>query len=132
MELSKYCRIIRAYKVMIVILSLSALATSTALTYVLPERFQASSIVLVRPHEKLNVSQNMAGKEILDFPVSQLAPIDAPSKTYIEVIKSRAVVEKIVRTLGLDAKKRVPTDNYYRELWYRVKEALLDYLERTE
>lgn len=132
MELAKYWRIIRAYKVMIVLLSFSALATSTALTYVLPERYQASSIVLVRPHEKLKFAQNMAGKEILDFPVSQLAPIDAPSKTYIEVIKSRAVVEKIVRTLGLDTKKRVPSDNYYRELWYRVKEVLLDYLERTE
>jgi uncharacterized protein involved in exopolysaccharide biosynthesis len=132
MDFPKYWRIILAYKVMVLLLVVSAVLTATALTYALPEKYRSTSIVLVRPNEKLKLAQNNAGKEILDFPVSQLAPIDAPSKTYIEVIRSRTVVEKIVRTLGLDTKKRMPSDNYYRELWYQFKDVLLDYLERAQ
>lgn len=132
MDFPKYWRIILAYKVMILLLVGSSVLTATALTYALPEKYRSTSIVLVRPNEKLKLAQNSAGKEILDFPVSQLAPIDAPSKTYIEVIKSQTVVEKIVRTLGLDTKKRMPSENYYRELWYQFKELLLDYLEQAQ
>ena len=114
---------------MILILSVSSLVTALGLTYLLPEKYRANSVVLVRPQEKIHVSESAAGKEILDFPVTQLAPIDAPSKTYIEVIQSRAVVEQIVHALSLDTRKRVPKENYYLELLAQMKEKAIDYVE---
>ena len=99
MDLSKYWRIILAYRRMILILSISSCVTALGLTYVLPEKYSSTSVVLVRPQEKIKFAQAGSGKEILDYPVSQLSPIDAPSKTYIAVIQSRAVVEKIVHAL---------------------------------
>ena len=122
MEFLKYWRIIFAFRGMIILLSLSALITAVLLTYVLPEKYDATAFILLRPQEKIKLAPNRAGKEILDFPVSQVAPIDAPSKTYIEVIKSRAVVGEVVRVLGLDKKQRKPSENYYKELWERFKE----------
>jgi uncharacterized protein involved in exopolysaccharide biosynthesis len=131
-DLQKYWRIILAHRAMIVILSLSSLTVSILLTYVLPEKYRATSVVLVRPQEKLKLAQNTAAKEILDYPVSQLAPIDAPSKTYIAVIQSRAVVEKIVMALHLHMKPRVPSHDYYKELWLQFKDQVKDLLEWTE
>jgi hypothetical protein len=61
--------------------------------------------------------------------VSQLAPIDAPSKTYIAVIQSRAVVEQIVLALGLHSKKRLPDENYYKEFLLQFKDSVMDSIE---
>jgi uncharacterized protein involved in exopolysaccharide biosynthesis len=65
----------------------------------------STALVLVRPAEELKFNSNAAdGKEILGFPVGRSGPIDAPSKTYMEVIKSHAVAVKIVEALRLDVK----------------------------
>lgn len=116
---------------MILILSVSSFVTALGLTYVLPEKYKSTAVVLVRPQEKIKFAQSGSGKEILDYPVSQLSPIDAPSKTYIAVIESRAVVEKIVLALNLHNKKRPTSANYYKELWLQFKDAVKDALEWT-
>lgn len=123
MEFVKYWRILLAYRRMIILLSVSTVVTTVLLTFVLPEKYKATAIVLVRPQEKIKVAPSNAGKELLDYPVSQSSPIDAPSKTYIEVIKSRAVVERIVRALDLDREKGRPQGlSPYQDLWWRLKE----------
>lgn len=132
MDLPKYWRIILAYRAMITLLCLSSLVMAVLLTYILPEKYRSTSVVLVRPQEKIKFAQNGTPKEVLDYPVSQLAPIDAPSKTYIAVIQSRAVVEKIVLALDLQNKKRLPSANYYKELWLQFKDDVKDGLEWTE
>ncbi|WP_447980614.1 GumC family protein [Candidatus Nitrospira bockiana] len=118
----KYRRILLAYRWMLLSLSLSSLVGAVALTYVLPEKYDATAVVLVRPHEQIRTVNSRGEKEILDYPVSQLAPIDAPSKTYIKVITSRALVEEVVRTLQLDKKTRLPSANPWKELWEQFKE----------
>jgi uncharacterized protein involved in exopolysaccharide biosynthesis len=62
--------------------------------------------VIVRPGEKIRFSPTQ-GKEVLDFPVSRAAPIDAPTKTYMEVLQSEAVAGRIVAAVGLDAPPQI-------------------------
>lgn len=131
MEATKYWRVILAYRGMIILLCLSALATSVLIAYLLPEKYQSTALLLVRPQERINFAPNRTGKEVLDFPVSLTGPIDAPSKTYIEVVKSQALAEKVVRKLNLDKKKRIPKEGYFNEMWARSKEYTKDLLIDT-
>lgn len=117
MEFYRLWRILLGYKVPIIILTLTATVVAVALTYALPAVYEASSLVIVRPEEKIKLSPNRGeGKEILDFPVSQAAPIDAPSKTYMEVIQSEAVAQRIVRALNLDAEDTISNASTF-ERW---------------
>ncbi len=132
MDMLKYLRIVLAHRLMILLLSIAAMLAALGLTYVLPEKYQSSAVLLVRPQEKIKFGQDSSGKEILDYPVSQLAPIDAPSKTYIAVIQSRAVIEKIVLALGLHEKRRAPDQNEWKERLLQFKDATLEGLEWSE
>jgi uncharacterized protein involved in exopolysaccharide biosynthesis len=131
MDFERSWRVIVAFRWPIVLLTLAAFVSATALSYVLPEKYQGTALILVRPQQRISLTPNAAGKELLDYPVSQLAPIDAPSKTYIEVIKSRRIAEEIVRGLGLDKKTRPPSDSYLKEMWNRTKEWAKDAIIAT-
>ena len=103
MELHRLWRVIVGSRVLITVLTITSGFAALALTYALPSVYQASSLVIVRPEEKLRLTPNQGqGKEVLDFPVSQATPIDAPSKTYLEVLQSEAVAARIVTALHLD------------------------------
>jgi uncharacterized protein involved in exopolysaccharide biosynthesis len=115
MEFYRLYRIILGYRVMIAVITVTATLAAIAVTYVLPSTYEASSLVIVRPEEKLRLGSNQGqGKEVLDFPVSQAAPIDAPSKTYIEVLQSEAVAARIVTALHLDAEPSISTSGLAR------------------
>ncbi len=115
MEFYRLWRIILGYRVMISIITVTGTLSAIAATYVLPSSYEASSLVIVRPEEKLRLSPNQGrGKEVLDFPVSHAAPIDAPSKTYIEVLQSEAVAGRIVTALHLDAEPTITTSGLAR------------------
>jgi len=106
MEFYRIWRILVAHKWVLIWLPIIATCVGLGLTYVLPQEYESTALVLVRPDEALKFNSNGGDKkEILDFPLSQSAPIDAPSKTYMEVIKSPAVAVKIVDVLQLYIKK---------------------------
>lgn len=121
MEWHKFGRVILAYRWLIIVLSVSSLISVVLVTYLLPEKYEATTVILVRPHDQMRLSTK-EDKELLNYPLSQTAPIDAPSKTYIKVIKSRTLIEEVVRVLHLDQKKRIPSDNTLKELWEEFKE----------
>jgi len=127
----KSWRVVLAHKWMITLLVISSVAASVLMTYVVDQEYVSTALVLIRPHERIKLDMNRPGKEVLNYPVSQLAPIDAPSRTYIEVIKSRALAEKVVVTLGLDKKTRTPSDVYWRERWERAKEQMKEFAGDT-
>jgi uncharacterized protein involved in exopolysaccharide biosynthesis len=129
LDLRRYWRVVRAYQMPILVITLSAMLSAILLTYVLPEKYEATAVVLVRPSHELTLRPETQQKEVLDFPVSQQAPIDAASKTYIEVIKTRAVTEQIVRALGLHTKVRPTEAQYWKELLFQAKDALKDALD---
>ena len=69
-----------------------------------PERYDASALVLVRPHDPIKIEEGSSSKELLDFPVAQTPVVETASKTYIQIIQSPALIGEVVRKLGLDHK----------------------------
>jgi len=107
---------------MFVWLGLSALIASTGIVSLLENQYLATVLVVVKPNEPLRLDQNRAGKETMGYPVSQVAPVDTPSRTYIEMIKSRLLAERVVRVLGLETTKRPAPASSIKAVIERVKE----------
>jgi uncharacterized protein involved in exopolysaccharide biosynthesis len=104
MEFYRIWRILVGHKRVLIWLPVVATCVGLGLAFILPEQYVSTALVLVRPGEEIKFNSNADDKEILDYPVGRSAPIDAPSKTYMEVIKSPAVAVKIVEALHLDVK----------------------------
>lgn len=71
----------------------------------IPERYEASAVVLVRPHAPVKIEPNASGKEFLGFPVAQTPVVESASKTYIQIIQSPALIAEVVHKLNLDKKR---------------------------
>ena len=121
MEFYRIWRILVGHKRVLIWLPIVATCVGLGLAFVLPEQYVSTALVLVRPAEELKFNSN-ADKEILDFPVGRSAPIDAPSKTYMEVIKSHAVAVKIVEALHLDVKVPKEGETPFESFKDEVKE----------
>jgi uncharacterized protein involved in exopolysaccharide biosynthesis len=67
----------------------------------IPEQYEVSALVLVRPNEPVKITAS-TGKEYMDFPVGQTPVVESASKTYIRIIASPALVSQVVRELELD------------------------------
>src|SRR5262245_45760124 len=102
MELLEFLRLLRRHRITIALMCASAALTALALTYVLTERYAASALVLVRPQEEMRLVGTGSDKQTFDFPLPQVVPFEAMTRTFGEVIRSTAVVEPVVRKLGLD------------------------------
>jgi uncharacterized protein involved in exopolysaccharide biosynthesis len=123
MEFYRLWRILVGHKRVLIWLPLVATGVGLGLAFVLPEQYVSTALVLVRPAEELKFNPSSADdKEVLDFPVGRSAPIDAPSKTYMEVIKSPAVAEKIVEALHLDVKVPKKGETRFEVFKDRVKD----------
>ena len=129
MDVERILRSIRRRQGAIALLCLSAVISVVALTYVVEERYAASALVLVRPREEIRVEGGMGRKNIFDFPLGANSPYEAPTKTFTEILKSRAVAEAIVRNLRLDTSERTPSSSAFREWSFRVKERAKEYLQ---
>jgi uncharacterized protein involved in exopolysaccharide biosynthesis len=108
MEFYRIWRILVGYKRILILLPLVATSVGLGLAFVLPEQYKSTALVLVRPGEEMKFDSNASSdnKEVMDYPVGRSAPLDAPSKTYMEVIKSPAVAAKIVEALHLEVEHR--------------------------
>jgi uncharacterized protein involved in exopolysaccharide biosynthesis len=123
MEFYRIWRILVGHKRVLIWLPLVATSVGLGLAFVLPEQYVSTALVLVRPAEELKFNPSSADdKEVLDFPVGRSAPIDAPSKTYMEVIKSPAVAEKIVEALHLDVKVPKKGETRFEVFKDRIKD----------
>jgi uncharacterized protein involved in exopolysaccharide biosynthesis len=131
MEAEKLSCTILYYKGAIILLCLSAVVHVVLITYVIDEKYEASALVLVRPREEIRFGSRESSKNILDFPLGVNAPHEAPSKTYTELIKSRALAEKIVYDLGLHGKSREPDQSYLKEMWQRLKDRAKEYSQQA-
>lgn len=96
----------------------------------IPEKYDSSAIVLVRPHDPIKIEPNTSGKEFLDFPVAQSPVIESASKTYIQIIQSPALIAEVVRELGLDHKPKAKAPGgifgYLKPLYEGVASNLKD------
>jgi len=97
----------------------------------IPEKYDASAIVLVRPHRPIKIEPNNSGKEFLDFPVGQTPVVETASKTYIQMIQSPALIGRVVSELKLDEKppkKEVEDGTIFTQIYASLK-ALYDDVE---
>jgi uncharacterized protein involved in exopolysaccharide biosynthesis len=102
-ELLDLLKLLRKHARIIALLCLSAAITTFLLmTFLTREAYETKALVLVRPDRNIQLSSTQDNKELLNFPVT--GKIETSSNTYIEVIKSRAMAERLVRLLRLDAK----------------------------
>jgi uncharacterized protein involved in exopolysaccharide biosynthesis len=105
MQTRDFVRILLKHRQMIVLLCASAVVNSILITYVVTEKYKASTLVLITPQTEVAVARPTGDKELLNFPVSPVGvstQTETSTKTYSELIKSRPVVERVVRALGLD------------------------------
>jgi succinoglycan biosynthesis transport protein ExoP len=130
LELRRYWEIVLRYKVLIITLVLCASLGALAATYVLTETYMAGALVLVRPIDTRRVTDPPAGmreKEVLGFP---LVGTDAKisTRSYAEIIQSRATAKRIVDELKLDQlpkpKERNLLKRAYKYLKKKVKELI--------
>jgi uncharacterized protein involved in exopolysaccharide biosynthesis len=92
--------VLSAHRRTIILLCLSATVNAIALTYLLSEKYEAASLILIRPQADVKFSAE--DKAVFDFPINFTIPFETISRTYGEVISSRTIVEKVVLALGLD------------------------------
>lgn len=89
---------------MIALLCVSAVIQVILLTFLLSDKYHASTLVLITP-QPTALSDSPGSKELLNFPVSSIGvstQTETSTKTYGELIKSRPVLVRVVRKLGLD------------------------------
>ena len=100
MEIRYLLQLVREHRRLLVLSAMFGGLLALAATYVLPEKFEATTSVLIRPRKGAATEQ--ASKSMMDYPVSFNIPVDAMSKTYAEIMGSDAVASRVVDELDLD------------------------------
>jgi uncharacterized protein involved in exopolysaccharide biosynthesis len=121
--------VLRRHSYLIAALTIVTTVAGYGLTFVsdlIPEKYEASAVLLVRPQEPIKLAGQNTEKEFLDFPVSQTSMVETAAKTYIEIIESPELISEVVRTLKMD-KEPVKKEELSGSLFayvYRPAEAL--------
>src|SRR5262245_43728318 len=98
--------VLRRHAWMIIAVCVVAGVSGYAFSWFLTERYAASALVLVRPQQPIKLGgAEKDNKEFLNFPMGGASAVETASKTYIEIVKSPAVIGEIVRELNLDKEK---------------------------
>src|SRR3954471_6212488 len=100
--------VLRRHFLMIILLCVVATLAGYAFSFLLETRYSASALLLVRPQQPIKMGSEKDDKEFLSFPMGGASAVETASRTYIELIKSRALIAEVVEELGLD--KPVPQE----------------------
>src|SRR5258705_10961584 len=104
MEVIAILDVLRRHVILIVSLCVITTLAGYGISFLqplIPELYEVSALVLVRPKETVKITAS-TGKEYMDFPVGQKPVVESASKTYIRIIESPARVSQVVRELELD------------------------------
>jgi len=132
MEVIAIFDVLRRHVLLIVVLSVATMLAGYGISFVsvlIPEKYEATVTVLVRPHDAIKIGANNANKEFMDFPVAQTPVVESASKTYIQIIQSPALIGQVVQELALDQKppkKVAPGTTVFSKILASAKEALND------
>jgi len=105
MEVIALFDVLRRHVYLIVVLCIVTTVAGYGISFLhalIPEKYDASAIVLVRPQRPIKIEPNNSSKEFSDFPVAQTPVVETASKTYIQIVQSPALIEQVVRELRLD------------------------------
>ena len=127
MDLTKYIHLLKRRGLLIIFICASATIFTALITSVIPEKYEARALVLVRPDSNISLSPTSDSKELLSFPVGGvISKVEIPSNTYIQMIKSYAMAEKVVRRLQLDVVREKPATTAYQRFKRSLKKKLLE------
>ena len=101
MELRFLWQLCRAHWRFITITTVVATILGLGATYVLPESFEASTDILIRPEQKPSFQQGSASGKTMDYPVSFNIPPDTMSDTYGAIMSSAAIATRVEDQLQL-------------------------------
>jgi uncharacterized protein involved in exopolysaccharide biosynthesis len=96
--------VLRRHLAMIIAVPLIAALAGYASTFLMTDQYKGTAVVLVRPQQQIKMGTGKETREFLDFAMGNAA-VETASKTYIEIIKSSALLGEVVRELGLDNAK---------------------------
>src|SRR5688500_9578922 len=127
MEIREYFEIVKRHAVMVILLCVSTTITAAGLSYTIPDKYEAKALILVRPPENVDISSGPEDRELLRFPVtSGGTKTETTSSTYIEVIRGRAMTEKVVRKLRLDQEQDPPAETLYQKVVLYARKKFVD------
>ena len=109
MEVIAFADVLRRHVFLIVALCIVTTCAGYGISFIsalIPEKYDSSATVLVRPHDPIKIEPSTSGKEFLDFPVGQTPVVELASKTYIQIIQSPALIAEVVRELNLDKRPK--------------------------
>jgi uncharacterized protein involved in exopolysaccharide biosynthesis len=101
MEQVAIYEVLRRRAWLIVALCVVAALAGYAGSFLLTERYTASALVLVRPQQPIQIDGRNLDKSLYDFPATASMPVETPAKTYIQIIKSEALIGGVASSLGL-------------------------------
>ena len=119
MEVIALYDVLRRHLFLIVALTIVTTLAGYGISFVsvlIPEKYEASATVLVRPHDPIKINSNSSSKEYLDFPVGQTPVVESASKTYIQIIQSPELIGEVVRKLGLDHRPKMEGGGFLKSL----------------
>src|SRR3954454_6003841 len=102
MEPITILNVLRRRMVLIIAISLVTTFAGYAISFLLPTKYSADSVLLVRPQQPIKAGTEKEYKEFLNFPIGGASAVETASKTYIELIKSPALIGEVVQQLQLD------------------------------
>ena len=131
MELRHYLRIVLIHKRSLLLMCLSATLTSILITYLISEKYRGSAIVFIQPTESMELANK--GKEMMGFPfpATYTDPIKNANQTYIELIKSRNITERVVVQLGLHKEDEKHEPNFFKRIWKKSKKEMKTLIDNT-
>jgi uncharacterized protein involved in exopolysaccharide biosynthesis len=97
--------VLRRRLVLIIAVCLVTTVAGYAFSFLLPTEYSAMTVLLVRPQQPIKTGTEKENKEFLNFPIGGASAVETASKTYIELIKSPALVGEVVQQLKLDQEK---------------------------
>jgi uncharacterized protein involved in exopolysaccharide biosynthesis len=106
-----------------------AAAGALVFTYILPETYEASTTILIRPQRQVELvpaQQNMLG-----FPPGVSNPPETISQTYASMMTSSAVAMRVVRALQLDAPPPDPGGPWYARAYRWARDSAREAIGTT-
>jgi uncharacterized protein involved in exopolysaccharide biosynthesis len=122
MELRYLWQLCRAYWRFITVVTVVATVAGLGATYVLPEAFEASTDILIRPEQKPSFQQGSAAGKTMDYPVSFNIPPDTISDTYGAIMSSDAIATRVEDQLQLHTRKEEWPTQWWLQALFTVRD----------
>ena len=122
MELRYLWQLCRAYWRFITVATVVAMLAGLGATYVLPESFEASTDILIRPEQKPSFQQGSAAGKTMDYPVSFNIPPDTISDTYGAIMSSDAIATRVEDQLQLHTREEEWPSQWWLQALFTVRD----------